>query len=192
MGDDSREAMLAAVNELTSSPAAKTLFDTLTSIIRVARLHPVKLDGDAAVLNPLLSLALNDPAAYEWVIVLIDNRRVTAGLEALRPPEEKKFDKVAYQRDFMDHKRQRQRRAVEIENMARPPRDQLIGRARLDFMDGQAAKWKTRLDDLLDAARRERGSRLPREVMEQLRTQFWAGVDAELDALEAEAKRPKK
>lgn len=186
-----REELLAAVNVLVGGPIASELYETLSAIVRVARMHPVKLDGPAAVLNPLLALSLSDPAAYERMLEFIDNKRTAAGLEPLRPPPPK-FDKVAYQRDFMDHKRQRLRRLAEVENMQRPPKDQLVGRARLDFMDAQAAKWKARLDQAMDDARRELGSRLPRETMEQIRTRFWTAVDAELDELEAKARRPGK
>lgn len=191
---DTRTALLAAASELISRADASDLFDSLQAVARLAgkARHPVALTGSAESLNPLVELARKDFAAYERVLELVDVKRQAAGLEPLKPAADDGFDKTTYMRVFMDQKRQRQRRAVEVENLQRPERDRLIGRARLDFMDVQAARWKAQLDARMATAREANGgTRLPKAVEQAVRAQLWASVDAELDAAEAAAKRPK-
>lgn len=182
--DNKREALLRAVSRLVEDPDAVRLFDSLSTIARLARVHPVRMTGDAEDLNPLLDLSLEDPTAYERVLALIESKRARLGHGALVPPKETGFDKADYMRQFMDQKRQRQRRAAAIENMLRPERDKLVGRARLDFMDIRAAEWKSELDVLLARARESLGQRLPREHLDAVRSQFWASIDKRLDDLE--------
>ncbi len=59
-------------------------------------------------------------------------------------------------------------------------------------MDRQAAQWKRELDELIERARTNLGTqRVPREHLDGLRAQFWASVDARLDALEQEVREKK-
>lgn len=183
---DPREALRQAVVLLIESPDAERLHESLTATIRLARLHPVRLTGQAEALNPLLELGTKDPDALSRMIALVDAKRAQAGRAPLYVPPDDKFDKADYMRAFMDQKRQRQRRAVEIENAMRPERDRLIGRHRLDFMDARAAEWKQELDALIARAREATGKRLPKDHLDTLRAQFWAGVDKKLDELEAQ------
>lgn len=98
-------------------------------------------------------------------------------------------DKTAYMREFMQTKRIRMRRAAEIENLVRPPRDRLIGRAHLDFMDAVAAKWKAEMDRRVEVARQAAdGGRLPKETLDAVRQQFWDTVDLQLSEAEQAAR----
>lgn len=189
---DEREALRQAVITLVEAPDAEYLYDALTAAVKLARVHAINLAGDAATLNPLLHLGVADVEAFDRVLALIDRKRADAGRPALQKGGDDKFDKVEYQRVFMEQKRLRQRRAADVENLQRPDRERLVGRARLDFMDRCAAEWKRELDALLARARENLGvQRLPREHLDALRTQFWASVDARLDSAEQDAREKK-
>lgn len=188
MDEEDRLQLLEAVNLLIRHPAAQSLFDSMLAVSNLAKLHPVKLSGEAAPLNALMRLRNSDEDAYDRVVGLVESKRREAGIEPLIRPPSDKFDKTEYMRQFMDKKRERQRRAAMIENMMRPERDALKGRARLDFMERQSTKWKTELDALLERAREAQGGRLPKESLEGIRDQFWKRVDDDLDKLEELAK----
>lgn len=64
----------------------------------------------------------------------------------------------------------------------------LRGRARTDFMNLQASKWKTRLDEFMAKVRDSHGGRAPKEAIELARSNFWATIDAELDEAETVAR----
>jgi hypothetical protein len=184
-----QEDLIDAVNFLVLSPDAQTAYNSMLAIANLAKVHPVALTGTAAVLNPLLHLRLSDEEAYDRVLALVEGKRRAAGAAPLERPATDRFDKIEYMREFMDAKRQRQRRAAEIENMLRSEPDKLIGRARLDFMDGQSAKWKQELDARLEKAREMKGGRLPRAQVEAIRAAFWRSVDDRLDTLEEFARK---
>lgn len=184
-----QEDLIDAVNFLVLSPDAQTAYNSMLAIANLAKMHPVALTGTAAVLNPLLRLRLIDEEAYDRVFALVEGKRQAAGATPLERPATDRFDKIEYMREFMDAKRQRQRRAAEIENMLRLEPDRLIGRARLDFMDGQSAKWKQELDARLEKAREMKGGRLPRVQVEAIRAAFWRSVDDRLDTLEEFARK---
>lgn len=184
-----KEELLGAVNALIRSPDAQSLYDAMLAVANLAMTQPVGLVGNAAIVNPLLDLRRQNPDKYDRVLELVEARRAEAGFSPLQRPASDKFDKSDYMREFMDRKRQRQRRAVEIENIIRPGRDKLVGRARLDFMDRQAAKWKVELDAMLENAREKVGGRLAKDVMVGLRDQFWAKIDTELDELDELARK---
>jgi hypothetical protein len=185
MDDDSKQALLEAVNTLIKSPDAQRLYDALVAVIPAARLHPVRLSGDAAVLNALVMLKLKSPDTYDNVLSLVEAKRKAAGFEPLERPVDDRFNKTEYMRNFMDQKRERERRAAKIENMIRPPADALRGRTRLDFMQRQSARWKEDRDMLLEQQRTLAGGAISREVQQQVLDQFWTRIDASLDELEA-------
>lgn len=187
----SQEALLAALNKLIVDEDARHLYDSLTACIAVKIAHPVALTGDAAVLNPLIEVGRSDPDRFQWLIQRVDEKRREALKAPLVQPKDDGFDKSGYMREFMYQKRNRMRRAAEIENLQRPARDRLVGRDRLDFMDAQAAKWKAELDRRVEAARVAQGGRLPKEVLETLRRQFWESVDVQLDEADRKARLPK-
>jgi hypothetical protein len=185
--------LLEAVNTLVRSDDAGRLFADFEAVARLPPDLPIKLSGDAAVLNPLLALRRQDRAKFDGVIELIESKREAAGAPPLRTPETPKgFDKVEYQRLFMDQKRHRERRAVLVENMRRPGRDKLIGNARLEFMRVQAAKWKEVRDAALNAARETAGRTLAKAEVQEVLSAFWQKIDRELDDAEAEIRQLKK
>lgn len=183
------DSLLHAVNILVEAKDAPALYSALMSLLPVARNLGARFGGDRVVLNPLVELALTNPEQFQRVLALIEKKREAAGLPPLAPPPDESFDKTDYMREFMQQKRERERRAVEIENMMRPEASILRGRARLDFMQMQSARWNTQREALLTQAREAQGGRLPKEVTHEIITGFWARVDKELDDLEEAAKR---
>lgn len=178
-----------AASALIERDDAPWLYDALCAAVRLQVNYPVALIGSAAVVDVLRAAAKDDPKMYERVIALVDAKRAGKGKLPLVPVEEDRFDKREYMRDFMDKKRQRLRRAVEIENFLRPERDALKGRSRLDFMDHQAACWKEELDVRIQRAREVSGGPLNHSALTSIRGQFWAWVDEHLDKAEADARQ---
>ena len=171
-----------AVAALVDREDAAWLYDALQAVIKLQVNYPVALVGSAAVVDPLRELARTNPRAFPNLIHLADTKRVALGKPPLTSsPEPDKFDKREYMREFMDKKRLRLRKAVEVENFLRPERDALRGRARLDFMDRKAAEWKADLDARVDRARQASGGRLDAETLDVLRAQFWQYVDDQLE-----------
>ena len=181
-----KDALLEPINFLVLDATAPRMFAVLMDVVKVKQL-PVKLMGDAAILNPLLALSREDEEAFDRVVALIDSKRAKRGWPPLKTDE--KFDRNEYQRDFMYQKRVRERRAADIENMNRTDRTRLIGTKRIEYMRTISNRWKKRRDELLDAERKRLDGTMPLETMRSLLEQFWARVDEELDALEAEARR---
>lgn len=179
----SKQEVLEAVNLLIKAPNAKILFDSMDATVPLAKQHPVRLSGEAAALNPILTLRLNDIATYDRVMDLVESKRQAAGYAPLMR-QDNRFNKTEYMRNFMDQKRERERRAAKIENMIRPASEALKGRARLDFMQRQSAIWKRERDALLERHRQMDGGTMCREKQQQLLDQFWTRIDAELDELE--------
>lgn len=187
--NENQDELIDAVNFLVVSPDAQTAYNSMLAVANLSKVHPVALTGAAAALNPLLHLRNADEDAYERVFALVESKRSAAGLSPLERPASDRYDKIEYMRAFMDAKRQRQRRAAEIENMLRAEPDKLIGRARLDFMDAQSAKWKQELDARLEKAREVKGGRLPRVQVDAIRAAFWSSIDDRLESLEEFARK---
>lgn len=187
-----RKQLAYAADLLASTPDASMLFNALGAVIRLSHAGavPVALTGVAEPLNPLVDLYCVNREGYDGVLAMIEKRRAEAGLPPLSPPVSDAFDKRAYMRQFMDRKRQRLNRAVDLENLDRPQRDKLRGTARLDFCDMQAAKWKVELDRRVDAARAAAGGPLDKATATAVREQFWNWIDEQLDAAEAKARYP--
>lgn len=190
MDTDTKDALLEGMNLLIRSPDAHALFDAMqTAAPMIGRYKVLRLSGDAAPLNTLAILKSTHPTKYQAIIDLIERKRSEAGMEPLARPKDDKFDRNEYMQQFMVQKRSRERRAAEIENLLREPRDRLIGRSRLDFMQRKAAEWKAARDTLLAEIKAARGTRLTREDAQQLLLQFWTKVDNQLDALEDAARK---
>lgn len=190
--DNDQEALLAALNTLIVDDDAVHLYESVTACIAVKAVYAPMLSGPAAVLNPLITLGRSDLNRFKALIAKVDDKRREALKPPLAPVVDDAFDKTAYMREFMYQKRQRQRRAAEIENARRPERDKLIGRARLDYMDTVAARWNDELNARLESARTAHGTRLNKDLMDTLRKQFWDRVDAQLDEAEHAVRQPIK
>lgn len=190
MGGVPVELLRDAVNALATRDDVAPAFAALAPAVEFSRRYPIQLSGHAAFLNPLLDLGRDDPDALQRLLSLVESKRAAAGLAPLVPEKDSAFDRTEYQRQFMDQKRQRTRRAVDIENMRRPERDQLRGTARMDFQDLVAAKWKKELDEI-EARAREAApdGRLSRETWTSMRQKFWSGIDKRLDEEEAVVRR---
>ena len=182
--DEIKAAMLILVADLNADP----LHALLRKTILVAGQLPIKLTGEAAPMNPLLWLAMHDRASFNTHMEIIDTLRVKRGLAPLAPAG---FDKNDYQAGFMAQGRMRRSRAVNIENMQRPPRDKLRGQPRLEFERVTQCQWKKQIDSQLAAARKTQGGPIPRDVYRAIISRFWAAVDVALDEKEAEVRRVK-
>lgn len=181
------------MNILVQADNAGEMFEALQDVIPLARRLGVRLDGPLAVLNPLVALAVSNPEHYDNVLYLVETKREAAGLAPLDPLRNaaEKFDKTEYQANFMQQKREREKRAAEIENMMRREQDRLVGKARLEFMQAQSAKWKRELDAKIITARAQSGapgpdgkpSRIKKAQLDAIRRSHWDAIDRELDEL---------
>jgi len=172
-----RQALLEAVRYLVESDQAEREAQELDTVVQFARLHPVRFKGDLSTLNPLLDLALTDPATFERIQALINTKRTAAGNVPAWPPEEReRFDVRTYQRELMARRRLRVGRVVDVENSLRPERDQIRGNARMEFERVQLKKWGDQLRARLDAARLNSGGRLTKEHLQGITDKFWSGV----------------
>jgi hypothetical protein len=192
MDAEAKAALANAVNTLVTDVDAKTMYSQMQGVLEVAaRNIPVALVGRPAVLNPLISLALNDEAAYERVMDLVDRKRTEAGLPAL---SEMELDRKAYMREFMAIRRERLRRLVELWNELRSEHDKIRGASRLQFEQLHAARWKDEKDHREISLRGKLGRRLTMDERKQISTQLWEEVDQELASLEefvrSEIKKP--
>lgn len=184
-----KQELLEAVNALIDADDAKELFEAFTLVAAIGNRAPVLLAGHPAVLNPLLHLKLTDALAFDRVFALVEAKRADRGRTALVPPKDTSYDKTTYMRHFMDAKREREKRAAEIENLCRPEKDRLRGGARLEFMRNMSVKWRDMRDRMLEVAAARHGGPLPAAASKDLIAKFWSEVDADLERKLADAKR---
>ena len=189
MDADSKAELLEAVNALITSLHAKEMFSSFLVAADVAARAPICLTGAAEVLNPLLRLRMQNRPAYESAIGLVEARRALRGAPPLTGCKDSGYNKTAYMQQFMDQKREREKRIAVIENLRRPERDHLRGNHRLEFMRRQSVKWKDLRDRALEAAREEAGGTLSAVQRKELLTRFWKAVDDDLEAKLIEAKQ---
>ncbi|MFZ5531144.1 MAG: hypothetical protein ACOY4U_08890 [Pseudomonadota bacterium] len=102
------------------------------------------------------------------------------------------FNKASYMERFMASKRERERRAADLENRRREldglPR--LRGESRERFMREQARQWKTMLEDeLLRRRKGDPNGYLPFAYQQEIRELFWKSIDQELARREIENRR---
>lgn len=179
-----KEQLAESANALLHDPQAPEMYHTLLEVLGLPLKLPVKLTGDAAVLNPLLALARRDRETFTRVIDLIESKRARQELPPLRCPLEKaKFDKNKYQRELMAERRSRAVKAVDIENLRRPPSSQLIGHPRMEFMRVQLGKWSARFDERVAAVKV--GKTMPKAQRQTLAAEFLDSLDRELEIAEA-------
>lgn len=180
----------AAAIKLITAANSHELHEALEAVTRLATRYPVKLSGDASVLNPLVALSVADPDKFKAVMEFIDRERLKRGFDAfMAPPKASaKENKVAYMREFMDQKRLRQRKALDIENMRRPEKDRLVGNARMEFMRRASLRWKDLRDEALARATPTGGTLTAKQRSDVL-DRFWAAVDEDLEHKMAEARK---
>lgn len=181
----SKQALVDAVGALVDldNERAQRYGHAVESMARFRARHPdAWLGYELEPLNPLVALAETDTDGFSRVQLLIDEKRRARGAAPIWPDAaERGFDKPEYQRLLMQERRQRSRRALEIENMRRPERARLMGNARLEFENRVIAGWGNQLRDNLDKARKEAGGRLPKERLASIREAFWKRIDSQLD-----------
>ena len=186
MDAEFKASLLDAVNVLSTADDAGAMYAELLELIPLAAKLDARFSGERAALNPLITLAVTNRPQYDRVIDLIASKRHGAGLSPLAP--EPSYNKTDYMREFMAAKRERERRAAEIENLMRSPTEQLRGRPRLDFMQNQSARWKLQRDAALEALKRASGGNPSKADIKAALDSFWARVDRDLDELEALAR----
>ena len=140
----STDELLTAVNKLILEKDPRRLVDALNRAADLAKIVPLRLEGEMSFLNPLLTVALTDRPKFASIQGLIDARREEANLDPLWPEtKDRGFDKVAYQRQLMQARRVRAGRAVVIENLQRPEHEKIVGTDRLEFERRALKKWET-------------------------------------------------
>jgi len=171
--------------------------------------------GQAAVLNPVIANLRKCPGNMNETFNIVHKLRHKNGFDddIFAPPvhtlvicsedgrsmvistHDKQAQELAasansYMNVFMQQRRERERRAADIENLQRPI--PMVGAARKTFMTEKAKEWSAlRAKHVAALHERYRGARVPRDVMQESLREFWAGIDANLDAQEREAKRLK-
>ena len=179
-----KEQLAESANALLHNLEAPELYRTLLEVLGLPLKLPVKLTGEAAVLNPLLAMARRDRETFTRVIDLIETKRADRELPPLRGLAEKaKFDKNTYQAELMAERRSRAVKAVDIENLRRPPSSQLVGHPRMEFMRVQQGKWMEQLNVHLTA--QKTGKTMTKAQRQAISEPFWAQVDRELEEAEA-------
>lgn len=182
MDADAKAALAEAVNTLIADADAKTLYAQMQGVMEVAqRKIPVQLVGRPAILNPLIQLALDDEAAYERVMDLVDRKRQLSGLA---PLQDMQLDRKAYMREFMAQRRERLRRLVELWNELRSENDKIRGATRLQFEQLHGARWKDEKDRREEEMRAELGRRLTADERRGISAKLWEDVEEELVALQ--------
>ena len=172
-----------AAKQLVTAPNASDLFKILDSAVRRGVGLPIRLTREFAAMNPLLALSQENHELYETIIQWVFDKRDAMGLDPLR--DVTVYNKNSYMREFMANKRERERRAVDIENMLRSDKDRLKGKSRIEFVQRQSAYWKHHRDKLVEAERKALGAKhLPQDVYSKVLKNFWADVDRQLDEME--------
>lgn len=187
-----KAALAEAVETLILDPDAVEMFHWVNRTYELARKGvPVRLVGRGAVLNPLLTLWLDDDDRYAGVMGLINRKREERGHN---PLDEGDINRRSYMRELMAQKRERGRRLVHLINQMRSDDDKLQGTARMEFERTHAARWQAVRKEREDALRDRLSRRLSNEELTRIKDQLWAEVDTELDDLEefvrVEARKP--
>lgn len=141
---------------------------------------PVQFTGDWAKFNPLVELAKEDSEAFGRVCTLIREKRAAVSLRTATTPVET-FDSVAYQRVYMAERRERLRKALDIENSQRSPHNQLKGKAKEVFFKAQYEKWVKARDEHVAAVRLRQGHDFEGDGKRQAAREYWDQLDASLD-----------
>lgn len=180
-----KQNLLESINYLVALPDPRYAVEALEATRALQVNFPVKLSQDLAVLNPLLALQRDTPEVWPRVQLLIDAKRLEAGLPPCwpaAPPE--KFDKVKYQRMLMAERRAYSGRAALIENLQRPTSEKLRGNNRLEFERNQLLRWGSIIKEQVYAARSEQGT-LTKAQENAIKSRFWENLESTLDDYEA-------
>lgn len=181
MGYDLTEIKEAAAR-LARCEEAKAHYDALNAVITKVPDVPVRLLHPANWINPLLQVSKESPETFKTLVQWANDKRVQRGFTPLYSDNDE-FDKVEYMREFMAQKRERERRAVRIENAKRPERDRLVGRSREEYQRRLAAEWRAERERRMAATRASVGGRrLTKPEMQEVLRLFWEDIDTKLEA----------
>ena len=181
-----KTALLDAINLLVANPDPQAALEALEDVWHLNQRHAVRLSGELADLNALVTLRSENPEAWARVQALIDAKRADAGLAPCWPPQGKPaFDKKAYQRRLMALRREWSGRAVEIENLQRGERDKLKGTLRMEYERRQLATWGDTAEERVAARKQANGGKISRAEIDAIKAKFWEELDSALDEREA-------
>lgn len=192
MDHDTKENLAAAARLLIKRDDGPTLYQMMLECAGLMhKYRELRFVGAADALTTLALLKFRNANAYAGVIDLVSLKRKENGFPPLIDDPDTGFDKDAYMAEFMQQKRVRLRRAAEIENLRRPERDKLIGKARLEFMDRQSVIWASQREAALEKAKTTKGRKLTKDERRSVVDAFWQQVDDTMDELEAAIRSPK-
>lgn len=116
-----------AVNFLIDAPTYASLINEMTRIIETWDTHPMSYGGHLACLNAMLDVGLQNRAAFERLVQLIEDKR-----------KEMPAGKRDYQRDLMRSRRARMAMALELHERKYGP---LRGAARMSETQAIQGRW---------------------------------------------------
>jgi hypothetical protein len=189
------EELTAAIQDLVNEENPRFKREALDALVAFNHNLPARFTGTLAVLNPVVDLMLGPVDKFNQIAVLIETRRLAAGLPLLWPPREQaRFDKRIYQANYMAERRRRAAQAVSIENAKRGERNPLEGPSRIEYERKVTSAGARERDRQVRAARASSGGHMSHEQTLLLRQNFWARVDEdlnrELDTLRRANARP--
>lgn len=168
------QRVVEAVNHLIEAPNYASLINEMTKIIETWDTHPMVYGGKLTCLNALIDIGLQDRAAFERVIQLVEDKR------KLLP----KLRRVDYQRELMRERRGRIAKALELHEMLHGP---LRGAARMAKMQEIQQRWAEAKDKFMEPK-----GKLNFDQKNAATREFWATIDRNLDKNLADARRERK
>lgn len=159
-----RQALKEAVQLLIESSEYHVLRKEIVEMIAQWPRRQLMFGGDYIALNSLIDLGLQSRESLDNLFQLVERKRKLV-------PNSKKVD---YQRDYMRQRRQRQLKAVKLEEIVRGK--PMTTQEKNAYMAAVWAEWMTRRNDYLkgfpDADWKRRN---------ELTGQFWESIDKALE-----------
>ena len=138
----------------------------------------IQFYGEHSQFNPLLSLMGTNFNSAQKVFDLVDKKREETNLPALtiNIPEDS-----GYLREFLENKRGRLQRMIEITNANRSISEKLRGTARLNFERETAEVWHTQHLERAKELQIQLGRRLTQEEKRAVSEDCWKDIDRTFD-----------
>lgn len=169
--DLNKQRVVEAVNFLINAPNYAALIREITRIIETWSTHPMAYTGQLRSLNALVDIGLQNRAAFENLVKLIEERRKLL-------PRTKRTD---YQRELMQQRRAREAKAIELHELVYGP---IRGARRMQFLSDLRTRWgKARTEHI--AAKGE----LSWHERNVAANEFWDMIDRQLDVNVQDARR---
>lgn len=170
----SNARVVEAVNHLIEASNYAALVNEMTRIIETWDTHPMVYGGKLACLNAMIDVGLQDRAAFEKLVKLVEDKR------RLHP----KVKRVDYQRDLMRERRARMAKALELHELQFGT---LRGAARMQEMQSIQERWARARREYI-AAKGEVSWKERNDAAQA----FWEQVDRNLDNNLAQARKERK